>query len=246
MMVDGKSRFISQRLYPQLALISVSLDDQTIQLTTPSNSQLELPLQLNMGDSTEVRVWNDQVTALQAATNYNQWISDYLQIPVRFIYMPDDCFRPIDENYRLSNDNQVSFADGFPYLLISEPSLDDLNARLLSQNLSTVEMSRFRPNLVVSATGAYEEDHWREIRIHDQGFQVVKPCSRCIMTTVDANTGTKGSEPFQTLKNYRQRQNKAYFGQNLIHQPSRSANANLQVGQAVTVIRQSSTSNLPS
>lgn len=245
MIVDEQGRFVTQRMHPQLALITVTMDNNAIQLTTPSGKHLTLPLHLTTGTPVDVRIWNDQVTALETSSTYHQWISDYLHMPARFIYMPDECFRGIDEHYRLSEDNQVSFADGFQYLLISEPSLQDLNKRLQSQNESAVEMSRFRPNLVVSANSAYEEDYWREISIGSHLFHVVKPCSRCVMTTVDARTGTKGIEPLRTLKTYRQHNNKTYFGQNLIYQPSASASGLLEVGQSLTVSRQSSTSNLP-
>ena len=98
------------------------------------------------------------------------------------------------------------------YLLISQASLNDLNSRLSE----AVPMNRFRPNLVINGTTPFEEDTWSEIKIGEVHFKVAKPCARCILTTVNQDTGTKGTEPLRTLAQYRSVNNKILFGQNLI------------------------------
>jgi uncharacterized protein YcbX len=136
--------------------------------------------------------------------------------------------RRLDLDYARPQD-QTGFADGFPFLLISEASLADLNRRIGR----TLPMQRFRPNLVVRGCAPYAEDHWRRIRIGGVGFRLVKPCSRCIIPSIDPATGERdGSEPLATLSRYRQTGNKVYFGQNLIHDgPGR-----LAVGDRVVVL----------
>jgi uncharacterized protein YcbX len=143
------------------------------------------------------------------------------------VHFPDDSRRAVDPDYAAPAD-QVGFADGFPFLLISQASLDDLNARLDQP----VPMLRFRPNLVVSGCGPYAEDGWKRIRIGDIEFRVAKPCSRCIIPTIDFATGERAREPLQTLMTYRKRDNKVYFGQNLLH----DAGGRLEVGTQVEVL----------
>jgi uncharacterized protein YcbX len=117
------------------------------------------------------------------------------------------------EGRSLSQRDRTAFSDGFPLLLISQASLNDLNSRLAEP----LPMLRFRPNLVVEGCAPYAEDGWRHIRIGDLTLRVVKPCSRCKITTVDPYTAETGSEPLQTLAGYRRRGNQVYLGQNLVH-----------------------------
>jgi len=123
----------------------------------------------------------------------------------------------------------VSFADAFPLLLIAQSSLDELNSRLATP----VPMRRFRPNLVVEGCEPFAEDTWKEIRIGNVPLHVVKPCARCVVTTVDTRTGEKGEEPLRTLATFRSVGNKVMFGQNLLH----AANGTLRVGDTLVVQR---------
>ena len=125
--------------------------------------------------------------------------------------MPADTIRPVNPAYGRPGDH-VSFADGYPALLASEASLADLNSRLAAP----VPMNRFRPNLVVDGTEAFAEDGWSRIRIGEVVFRVVKPCDRCVVTTIDQKTGKAGKEPLRTLSRYRKKDGKVYFAQNLI------------------------------
>jgi uncharacterized protein YcbX len=93
-------------------------------------------------------------------------------------------------------------------------------------------MRRFRPNLVVDGCEPYAEDSWQKLRIGDLTLRVVKPCSRCVIPTIDLETGKKGAEPLKTLAGYRMRENKIYFGQNVIAE----GEGNIEVGMPVEII----------
>jgi len=134
-----------------------------------------------------------------------------LGVKCKIVSCPEENRRPIDPEYGI-NQEQVSLADGYPFLIIGEKSLADLNKRLKQP----LPMNRFRPNLVFSGGNAFEEDAWRNFRIGNNRFVGVKPCSRCAITTVNQDTAEKGIEPLATLSTYRKRDGKVYFGQNVI------------------------------
>jgi hypothetical protein len=158
-----------------------------------------------------VSVWDDTVESFHVSDEADLWLSEYLQKPCKLVHLPEDGERPIDTRYA-KNGEHVSFADAFPYLLISQGSLDDLNNRMKAP----VSMNRFRPNIVVTGADPFAEDLWCEIKIGEVHFKVAKPCARCILTTVNQNTGDRGKEPLRTLSRYRMLNNKVLFGQNLI------------------------------
>jgi uncharacterized protein YcbX len=173
----------------------------------------EVPLSTD-GGPVEVTIWGSTVAARGASAAADAWLSDFLLQPVRLVHMGEDSRRLIDEPQAAPADI-VSFADGYPLLLISQDSLDALNARL-SQPVS---MLRFRPNLVVAGAGEpHAEDTWRRVRVGEVEFDVVKPCSRCVFTTVDPQRGERdpSGEPLRTLVTYRRTGEGVTFGQNLI------------------------------
>jgi uncharacterized protein YcbX len=160
-----------------------------------------------------VQVWRDSVQAEPISTDTDAWLTTLIGEPCHLVYMADDEIRPCDLTYAQQSD-RTSFADGFPLLVISQASLKDLNARLEQP----VPMQRFRPNFVVEGCDAFAEDTWKTMQINDVTFRVVKPCSRCIITTIDPETGKKtGAEPLKTLACYRKQGNQVMFGQNVIH-----------------------------
>ena len=218
MLVDSHGRFITQRQYAQLALVETRLHDDGITVRAPDGGSLEVPLQPASGQCVEVSVWDDRVSAVAAREEINAWFSDYLGTACQLVAMPPDSVRAVDASYAVSAQDQVGFADGFPFLLIGEGSLRDLNRRLLQRGESAVPMIRFRPNIVVDSDEAFVEDHWRRIKIGDVVFHVVKPCSRCVIPTIDLQTAARHKEPLRTLLEYRKTGNKAYFGQNLVHE----------------------------
>jgi len=227
MVVDPDGEMVTQREEPRLALIVPKLSSGRLILTAPGVGELALPLGGADGPRLGVRIWRDRVAGAIVQEPATAWISEYLGAPRRIVYMPDDAFRPIDARYSPPG-RRVSFADGFPFLLISAEALDELNARLDSP----LPMDRFRPNLVVRGAGAHAEDGWRRIRIGDVAFDVVKPCARCVITTTDQATGERGKEPLRTLATYRNRGGKVLFGQNLIH----AGPGALRLGDAVAVL----------
>ena len=141
--------------------------------------------------------------------------------------MPEEILRPVNPDYAREGDI-VSFADAFPLLLISQASLDDLNSKLAVP----VPMNRFRPNIVINGCGAFDEDGWKKIRVGNMVFHVMKPCGRCVTTTVDQSTGVQGKEPLATLSKYRKVDGKVLFGQNVIPEKR----GMVHVGDVVEVI----------
>jgi uncharacterized protein YcbX len=216
MIVDSTSRFVTQRTVRQMALIDVEkvVNGFEVKHRSDPSTSFFLPLKLVSNEPVKVQVWDDEVEAITVSHEADALLSTWLGQPVRLVMMPDWSNRPVDPDYAQEGEN-VSFADGYPLLVIGQSSLDDLNARLEKP----VTMHRFRPNLVVEGSEPYAEDSWRNLRIGKTIFRGVKACSRCILTTIDPATGEKGTEPLKTLATYRKRNNKIYFGQNLLAHP---------------------------
>ena len=228
MLVDDTGKFLTQRQLPRMALITVLLEEEKLVIKAQNREILSIPLHLDSSEHIPVQVWNDICDAIPMGEEVSQWFSEFLEISCQLVYMPESTFRPVNSHYAIHNE-QVSFTDGFPFLLISEASLQDLNKRLDEP----IPMNRFRPNLVVSGCKAFAEDSWRQIRIGSISFNVVKPCERCVITTVDQAQGIRGKEPLPTLAQYRRLNGKILFGQNLIH---RNIGA-LKVGDSVEIGR---------
>ena len=214
MLVDDDGKFITARQYPSLAMVSTEISNDKLVVTDGRREQLYLPLSPVQRQTTRVTVWRDSVDAVRASPAADAWFSDYLGVACRLVQMTDDLTRGVDLDYGQPGD-EVSFADGFPLLLITEASLADLNSRLDHP----VDMRRFRPNLVVDGDAPYAEDEWRRFRVGEVEFEGVKNCSRCVFTTVDPDSGIKSpdKEPLSTLSTYRRRpEGGVFFGQNLI------------------------------
>jgi uncharacterized protein len=228
MLVDETGRFMSQRRFPRMALIRVRIDHDGLVVVAPNMPSLGVPFRARDGALLLASVWDDLVESVTVGDDANRWFSEFLDVSCSLVYLPDASVRPVDPTYGGSGD-WVGLADGFPFLLISEASLADLNARLEHPVL----MDRFRPNLVVGGCKPFAEDGWRLVRIGRITFRVVKPCSRCNITTVDQRTAAKGKEPLRTLSRFRRTGTKVLFGQNLIHDDK----GTLRSGDPVEVIR---------
>lgn len=213
MLVDEKNVFISQRSDPQLSLLTTKVTQEGIVVSSKEDPErgVIIPFAIEEPIVTEVSIWDDRVKASGVGEKCDQWFSEYLGRSCRLVHLPETGQRGIDARYAV-HEEQVSFADAFPYLLIGQASLDDLNRKLEVP----VGMNRFRPNIVFCGAEPFEEDRWKEIQIGAVKFKVAKPCARCVITTVDQETGIKGKEPLLTLSNYRRIGNKVLFGQNLI------------------------------
>ena len=116
----------------------------------------------------------------------------------------------------------VSFADGYPFLIIGEASLAELNTKLSV----SVPMSRFRPNFVFSGGNAFDEDNWASLTIGEAVFRAAKQCGRCVITTIDQDTGAKSDEPLRTLSQFRKVNNSVLYGQYLLLEKEGMASIN--------------------
>lgn len=230
MLVDEEGVFLSQRVEPRLALLSVEIGEGRLTVRAPQLPDLDLALHPQGVADVPVRIWGDRTLALGSGDEADAWFGAWLGRRVRIVYVPDASLRQVDLGYARRGD-RVGFADGFPFLLISQGSLDELNRRLDVP----LPMHRFRPNLVVSGVAPFAEDEWVRIRIGEVVFHVVKPCARCSVTTVDQATGVPGVEPLRTLATFRRVGGKVVFGQNLVHDPGTDSEESVEVGATVVV-----------
>ena len=227
MVVDENGTMLTQRKISEMCLIQVELSELGITLNKLSLESLFVHYPIEQKKIT-VKVWLDQCQAYDAGEDAAVWLSEALAIKCRLVYFPKDEFRQVDLDYA-NEGEKTAFSDGFPILLISQASLNDLNSRLKAP----VSMQRFRPNIVVSGCSPFAEDNWKEIRIGDIVFRIVKPCSRCVIPNVNIKTGVRENEPIKTLSSYRKRDRKIYFGQNLIA----NSLGKIDVGMAVEIIK---------
>ena len=215
LVVDPRGKFLTQRECPALAKLDAVPDGHGLTLTGAGLPPLGIVPPGAEAETLNVTVWQDSVTARCVDPLADAWLEAALGRPCRLVYMdrPDQA-RPADPAFARPED-RVSFADGFPLLIASSASLDDLNRRLVEP----VGMDRFRANLVVAGAAPWNEDGWRHLRIGPVLFEAVKPCGRCIMTTTDQRSGARhaGFEPIRTLQKFRRdRQGQVIFGQNLV------------------------------
>ncbi len=232
MLVDRAGKFITQRQHAILARLRVTPTVAGLELEFMSNS-----IAVARPDSPQrklVTVWTDAVPAVDAGDAVATWLQARLGLYMRLVYMPDDAQRLVDGSFAGGGET-VSFADGFPLLLISQAALDLLNSKLGTP----VPMNRFRPNLVVDGCEAHAEDDWKRIRIGDMEFDVAKPCSRCVIPSIDQVSGKRDSEILQVLADYRRFEDpqggprQVFFGQNLLYRVT----GRLSVGDELTILR---------
>lgn len=209
MLIDEKGYMLTQRTYPRMCLIETQLDGTQLIIKAVGMPQISVSIE---SSHTQVKatVWEDSCDAFDCGDDTAKWFSDFLNTPTRLVYFPEDGSRQVDLNFANTGDI-TAFSDGFPYLLIGQASLDDLCSRLDAP----ISMSRFRPNLVVTGADAFAEDDWKKIKIGEVVFNLVKPCSRCIIPSIDPKTAEKNANVIKTLASYRMRENKILFGQNL-------------------------------
>ncbi|MGE5496954.1 MAG: MOSC domain-containing protein [Syntrophothermus sp.] len=212
MITDEKGLFLTQRTYPEMTFLKTSIKEGLLIISDSRKSDdiLELPLEKYTKEILDVTVWDDTVAAYIVSQQADKWLSEKLNMNCRLVYMQDETLRKVDPRYA-KNDDTVGFADAFPFLIIGQESLNDLNGRLEKK----LPMNRFRPNIVFTGGRPYEEDEWKTFSTQNAGFNVVKPCSRCVLTTTDQETSERAKEPLKTLSEYRNVNGKIMFGQNL-------------------------------
>ncbi len=228
MLIDQQQNFLSQRSLPRMTLIKTRISGQQLIVSAPDYPDLCLPLTPSAENTLlDVTIWHDQCLAQPVSIEADQWFSDFLHMNCQLVYQPESSIRTVDQQYTQRHD-QTSFSDGFPFLIISEASLAQLNQQM---NLS-LSMQRFRPNLVIADCNSYAEDNWRKISIGNLFFRLPKPCSRCSVPQIDPESALSDKEPLRTLARTRKWQNQVYFGQNALHDGSGS----LHVGDAVIIL----------
>lgn len=232
MIVDAERQFVTQRSNPELARIGTRLEEGQVIVDIPGEGEFSL---LAGDEECRVRVWQDWAKAVYGAPEASEALSRYCGDGFRFVFMPDETFRRVDAS-RVTEYRRVSFADGFPFLITNLASLEELNMRLDTP----VEMRRFRPNIVVEGAGPWEEDRWETLSIDNTVFSLVKPCSRCVVTTVDPDHGTKAPDlqPLRELGTYRRTAEGVIFGMNAIHE----SGGEIRVGSPVTFADNATTS----
>ena len=222
--VNQEGQALTQREHPRLALVRTAIEGGRLRVSAPGRPPLDVPLEPAGAVAMSADVWGDVCAAYWMGERAARWFSELLGLPASLVYMPESTRRPADPAFAPAG-VRVSFADGFPFLLLSEESLEDLNTRLPQ----AVPMNRFRPNLVIAGGGPYAEDGLATFRIGALELEAVKPCDRCVLTTTDQETGDRGPEPLRTLARFRKVGDKVLFGQNVIHRTT----GRLTVGEAL-------------
>lgn len=233
MLIDENGKFLTQRDFPKMATINVEIQAGGLRVLHNSHEKI-ISYEPLMKQTVLVKIWSSRCRANVYENDVNKFFSDVLQTNCRLVLMPPETARKVNYFYAAHQDDIVSFADAYPFLLIGENSLRDLNEKLEKP----VPMNRFRPNFVVSSSDAFAEDNWKQIKIGAVVFHVVKPCARCVVTTIDQTSGEKqGIEPLKTLASYRipkrSIKKKILFGQNLI---AENVGAFIRVGDQVEVL----------
>jgi uncharacterized protein YcbX len=228
LIVDERNQFMTQRQTAGMAQLKVAPAYNGFLLThtaRPDLLPLYVPFEAEPEHTLFVTIWDDMVFAWRGAPAADAWLSEALGQSCKLVYMSDMVMRATDGG---AADGDVSFADAYPFLVVGQSSLDDLNTRLVAP----VPMNRFRPNLVFAGGAPYEEEAWHDFEVAGQPFRGVRPCGRCVVTTIDQQTTQKSAEPLRTLATYRTVGNKVMFGQNA----TGPAAGIVRVGDALAVL----------
>lgn len=226
MLVDDNGMFMTQRVHTKMALFGIVETGQGYVISHQGDSITLTPDRGEVLNPFEAQIWNDRVMAYEVSGEHSAWFTRHLGISCRLVAFPEENPRQVELPFAAPGEN-VSLADAFPLMMIGEASMADLNSRLAQP----VVINRFRPNLIFSGGRPYEEDTWQAFSIGGKDFRGVKRCARCVLTTVDPETGEKGPEPLKTLASYRKENNKIYFGQNVL---ARTSDV-ISVGDAIQV-----------
>ncbi|MBE0680852.1 MAG: MOSC domain-containing protein [Anaerolineales bacterium] len=240
MVVTPDGKFLTQRDHPKLALVMPTLrlrsallsaketENDSVTLSAPNFDSIQFGIQRS-GAMYPVNIWKSSgVQAVDQGEESAQWFSDWLGTPVRLVHIAEGYKRKVNSTYAVNSDDHTGFADGYPILIISEASLQDINSKLDSP----LPMNRFRPNIVVKGCEPFAEDLWKRVKIGGVEMALVKPCARCEVTTTDQVTLERKKEPLKTLGGYRKHKLGAIFGMNVI--PLNEGR--LKVGMSVKVV----------
>lgn len=215
-MLVGKddNMFITQREFHKMCLFRLSFENTGFKITYDNNSSsVNIPFGIETGEKAEVTVWSSTCEAIHYSNEIDKWFSDILNYDCKLMYMPDSTGRKVNKDFAINENSIVSFADGYPILVIGQSALDKYNN--ISGN--NFKMNRFRPNLVFTGGDAHIEDTWKKFQLNGTDFHAVKPCGRCVITSIEQETAiSSGKEPLATLAKYRTKDNSIKFGMNII------------------------------
>ncbi len=211
-LVDETNTFFTQRDFPEMALLKVSILDDGLKIQHKAKliEPLLVPFNFNYSKKDKVVIWDDTVIGEFYNSQIDDWFSEIIGIKCHLVKMPESTKRVVDVTY--AKNKIVSFADGYPFMIIGQSSLDDLNSRMEKP----LPMNRFRTNFVFTGGKPFEEDGWKKIKLGDVEFEAVKPCTRCVITTTNQETAERLHEPLFTLSKYRKFDNNVMFGMNLV------------------------------
>lgn len=229
MLIDKYNRFISQRQHAEMALLTPEIDDKYLRVSAGNNTSINISLHTDKQEFIMVTVWDDVCRAQLVDPTVDDWFSRQLNMDVRLVFMPDDTLRFTDPEYTPAG-QIASFADAYPFMMIGQASLHDLNKKLDRQ----LPINRFRPNIVFTGGQPYQEDIMDNFTINNISFNGVKLCARCNIITIDQQTALSAKEPTKTLASYRRKNNQIYFGQNLVH----SGTGIISVGDSINLLTQ--------
>jgi uncharacterized protein YcbX len=221
MLVDADTGlFVTQRQLPRMALVRPLVDAGVLRLSAPGQATLEVALQSPAPHTPglKVKVWNHECLAFDEGDQAAAWFSAFLGRPLRLVRF-DPAHRRISSTEWTGAVEALNlFSDGYPILLISQASLDDLNDKLTRAGRQALPMNRFRPNIVLADVGPYEEDYLESLQAGGITFKPVKPCPRCPVPSIEQSTGEFGPDPLDILSQYRSDEltGGVIFGQNLI------------------------------
>ncbi|MBV6420085.1 MAG: putative protein YcbX [Ignavibacteriaceae bacterium] len=227
-LIDESNTFFTQRDFPEMALIKVTIEKDGLLLEHKKKNYppLLIPFSFEHSKKDKVIIWKDTVVGEFYNAQIDEWFSEILSIKCHLVKMPESTKRIVDKDY--AENKIVSFADAFPFMIIGQSSLDELNSRMKIQ----LPMNRFRTNFVFTGGKSFEEDNWKKFKLGNLLFEAVKPCARCVITTTDQETAERFKEPLLTLSKFRNFNNKVLFGMNLVCESIGKIN----VGDQITLL----------
>jgi uncharacterized protein YcbX len=232
MVVDPDGIGITQRRSPRLTRLRAVPSAAGLALDAPGMPTRAIAEPVD-GPKQFVRVFSSKPLVPARVAADDGWCSDFLGRPARLVWLGDPTARTIEHNARA--DDRVSFADGYPVLLTTTASLAALGDLLRESGDEPVPMTRFRPNIVVTGAPAWAEDDWlgARLQIGETTFRAAKACDRCVVTTIDQDTGEIGRQPLHALGKHRRSAAGLLFGVNLIPDIGAGQRPVIRVGDAV-------------
>jgi uncharacterized protein len=233
MVVTPQNQFLTLRDYPKMALLRTALTDTHLLIESGQQpgQPLRVPVAVDEAELADVTIWNWTGPAKDAGREAAEWLSDHLGGACKLVFMPDQTRRPVDTTSGYHPAGKVtSFADAYPFLLLGEASMADLNTRLPEP----MSLLRFRPNLVFAGGMPYQEDRIEAFCINGLSFTGLENCARCQIPNVDPVTGipSPDRQPLKTLARYRTVNRNIIFGRNVVH----SGTGRVSVGDELILV----------